>query len=53
MCHKHAHTLAPLKKLCLTKVKLISTDKENDAFIDMNKIVVRDVLLSYTNFNER
>ena len=49
---KRAHTLAILKKLCSTKVKFKWTDKENDDFISMMKIVGRNVLLSYPNFNE-
>ena len=35
------------------KVKFKWTDVNNDTFIDMNKIVVYDGLLSYPNFNER
>ena len=35
------------------EVKFKWTDKENNDFISMMKIVGRDVLLSYPNFNER
>ena len=51
MWGKSAHTLAPLTKLCSTKVKLKWTDEENDAFTS-TKIVGCDVLLYYPNFNE-
>ena len=53
MWRKRAHTLAPLTKLCSTKFKFKSTDVENNAFIEMKKIVGRDVLISYPNFNEK
>ena len=49
MCHKRAHTLAPLKKLCLKKVKFKWTDVENYVCITMIKIVSCDVLLSCPN----
>ena len=52
MWNKYAHTLAPLQKLCSTKVKFKWTDIKNDAFISMRKIVGRDVLLYYPNFIE-
>ena len=48
-----AHTLAPLTKLYSTKVKFKWTDVENDTFIDMKKIVGRDILLSYPKFSEK
>ena len=47
-----SHTLAPLPKLCATKVNFKWTDVENGTFIDMNKIVGHDVLLSYRTFSE-
>ena len=50
MWRKRAHTLAPLTKICSTKVKFKWTDVENNAFIAMKKIVGCDVLLSYPNF---
>ena len=49
---KWTHTLAPLTKLWLTKVKFKWTDIENNAFTDMNKIVGRDVLIYYPNLSE-
>ena len=39
---KHAHTLALITKLCSTEVKFKWTDKENNDFIAMKKIVGRD-----------
>ena len=53
MWRKRAHTLAPSTKLCSTKVKLKWTDVENNAFIAMENIVGRDVLLYYPNFSEK
>ena len=52
MCHKRAHTLDPLTKLCSTKVKFKWTDVENNPFIEMKKILGCEILLSYTNFSE-
>ena len=51
--HKRAYTLAPLTKPCSTKVKFKWADVENNAFIEIKKIVGRDVLLSYHNFSEK
>ena len=50
MWNKRAHTLAPLTKLCSTKVKFKWTDVENNAFIAMKNIVGCDVLIYYPNF---
>ena len=47
---KRAHTIDPLTKLCSTKVILKYTDVKN-YFIEMKKILVRDILLSYPNFS--
>ena len=52
MWHKRAHTLAPLTKLCSKKCKFNWTEIEQKAFEDMKKIVGRDVLLSYPDFNK-
>ena len=49
---KHEHTLAPLTKLYLTKVKFKWTDIEKKSFLAKKKIVGRDVQLSYTKFIE-
>ena len=48
-----AHTLAPLTKLCATKVNFKWTYAENNTFIEMNKIVGRGVLISYPNLIEK
>ena len=53
MWRKRAHALALLTKLCSTKVKLKWISVWSNAFIDMNKIVGRDVLLSNPNFSKR
>ena len=53
MWRKRAHTLSPLTKLCSTKVKFKWADVENNSFIEMKKIVVRDVLLYYPKFSEK
>ena len=47
MLLKRAHTLDLLIKLCSTKVKFKWTDIENNDFIAINKMVGRDILLSY------
>ena len=52
MWRKRTHTLAPLTKLCSTKVKFKWTDVENNAFIAMKKIARHDVLRSQPNFSE-
>ena len=52
MWRKRAHTLAPLIKLCSTKVNFKWTDVEKNHFLAMKKIVGRDVLLSCTNFSK-
>ena len=46
------HTLAPLTKLCLTKVKFKWPDVENNYFKGMKKIVGRVLLIFYPNFSE-
>ena len=50
---KHAHTLVPITKICSTKFKFIWTDVENNAFVVIKRIVVRDVLQSYPTFSEK
>ena len=52
MWRKRTHMLAPLTKMCLTKVKFKWTGVDNDTFIAMNKVVGLDVLLSYPNFSK-
>ena len=53
MWRKRVHTLAPLTKLCATKVNFKWTYAENNTFIEMNKIVGRGVLISYPNLIEK
>ena len=50
MWRKRAHTIAPFTKLCLKTVKFKWTDVENNDFMATEKIVGREVLLSYPNF---
>ena len=50
---KRLHTLDPLTKLGLTRVKFRWTDIENKDFIAMGKTLGHNVLLSYHNFSER
>ena len=47
-----AHILDYLTKLCPNKANNKWTDVEQNYFISMNKIVGRDVLISYLNFSE-
>ena len=51
MWRKCTHTLALLTQLYSMRVKLKLTGVENNAFIDMKKILGRDVLISYPNFS--
>ena len=53
MCHKRAHKLALLTKLCSTTIKFKWTDVDKNDFIAMKKIVGIDFLLSYPNFSEK
>ena len=50
MWRKRAHVLAPITKICSTKVKFKWNDVDNNYFIAMKNIVGRDVLFSYPNF---
>ena len=52
MWRKHAQKVAPLTKLCSTKVKFKWTDVENTAFIAMKNILGQDVLIYYPKFRE-
>ena len=52
MWRKHAHTLATIKKLCSNKANFTWTGGYQKDFIEMKKIVGRDMLLSYPNFSE-
>ena len=48
-----SETLAPLTNLCSKSVKFKWTDIEQRAFDKMKKIISRDVLLSYPNFEQK
>ena len=50
---KHGHKIAPLTKLCSTKIKFKWMHVENDAFVAIKNIVVCAVLLSYPKFSEK
>ena len=52
MWFKYAHILTPLSILWSTKVKFKWTDVEQNALIEMNKILGQDVLLLLPNFSE-
>ena len=53
MLHKRIQTLDILIELCSTKVKFKWTEIESNDFIAINKMVGRDILLSYPNFSKR
>ena len=52
MWARFLHTLAPLTNITSSNVKLIWTKTEHDAFEEIRRIVDRDNLLAYTDFNE-
>ena len=52
MWSNRAHTLSPLTKICSTEFTFKWIDLENNAFVAIKNIVVRDVLLSYPNFSK-
>ena len=52
MWRKHAHTLEPLTKICSTKVKFKWNGIKKNPFMEIKNIVVREILLSYTNSSE-
>ena len=49
---RRSDTLAPLTKLCLAKAKFQWTAKQQSAFEAMKKIISRETLLAYPNFDE-
>ena len=51
MWHKRAYAIDTLTKSCSTKFKFKCTDVEHNAFMERNKIVSRDALLSYPKFS--
>ena len=52
MWAKHSHTLAPLTRKSSNKVKFEWTKIEQDAFEKIKRVVARDNLLAYPDFNE-
>ena len=52
MWPRMSHTLSPLNKLTPIKKKFIWTKVEQYAFDRIKRIVARDNLLMYTDFNE-
>ena len=52
MRSRRSHLLQPLTALTSTKVKFKWTDAKQQAFDKIKRIVARDTLLIYTDFNE-
>ena len=52
MWPRRSHTLAPLTKLTSIKTRFKWTQVEQDAFDEIKRIVARDNLLTYPDFNE-
>jgi hypothetical protein len=52
MWRRRSHVLAPLTKLTSEKEKWKWTDEEQKAFIDIKKIISKEVLLAFPNFNK-
>ena len=52
MWERRSHTLAPLTNITSSKVKFKWTKIEQDDFGEIKRILARDNLLSYLNFNE-
>ena len=52
MWERRSHTLAPLTKITSNKKKFKWTKIKQDAFDEINRIVARDNLLTYPDFNE-
>ena len=50
---RRPHTLAPLTKITSSKAKFKWTKIEQDAFDEIMRIVARDILLDYPEFNEK
>ena len=49
---RRSHKLAPLTKITSNKVKFKWTKIKQDSFDEINQMVERDTLLTYTGFNE-
>ena len=52
MWPRRSHTLAPLTKLTSIKKKFKWTKFEQDAFNGIKRIVARNILFTYPDFNE-
>ena len=52
MCPRRLHSLAPLTKLTSINRKSKWAKFEQDAFNEIKRIVARDTLSTYTDFNE-
>ena len=52
MWPKRSHTLAPFTRLMSTKREFKCTQVEQDAFEKIKRIVARNTLLTYPDFNE-
>ena len=52
MWRKHTHTLAPLTKICSTKVKCKWNGLDHNAFMTTKNILGLDILLSCPDFIE-
>ena len=48
----HSYTLSPLTTITDSKVKFKWTKNKQDAFKEIKRIVARNVLLDYPNFNK-
>ena len=53
MWAKRSETLAPLSKLCSKKTKFKWTEVEQQAFNEMKRIIAKEVLLTYPDFNKK
>ena len=52
MWRRRSHILSPLTAMCSVKAKFVWHDKEQKAFEDIKKIISRETLLAYPNFND-
>ena len=52
MCTRRSHMLAPLSKLTSIKINHKLTEVEQDDFFKIKRIVARNTLLTYPDFDE-